>query len=393
MGTLQTIKTAFRRIAPVGNPISLGTHTSTLTLTHPIFDNKKSRLYQSGTAALAAAVLVAKKRKSYQNPEVIIPAYGCPDLVSAIIYAQCKPVLVDIEGTTPYLKLDELETKLNDQTIAVIAPWFLGIPERFEEIRAVIQQNDTLLIEDSAQWFPEAPFEQAYCGDLVILSFGKGKPLSLLGGGLLHTTQSKLYPLFPEPQPAEKTELWRLQAKYLAFNTVLHPWFYWLMELLPISMGKTIYKPLTQLQALSDSYQQHLRNNICAYLSRPIKAQQQLSTALNHLSLTAQCETYQQQRLLRFPLLLDDPVQRDKVLQQMQQQGLGASQFYPDSLPNIEDIPETVEKQGSFAGSEQFAQRLITLPTHRNTGTRHVNAMIEALTALSSGAPEDIKRG
>ncbi len=375
MDAIQTLKTAFRRIAPVGNPISLGTQT----LRHPLFDKDKSQLYQSGTAALAAAVLVAKKRKNCKKPEVIIPAYACPDLVSAVTYAQCKPVLVDIEGKTPYLNLDELKNKLSEQTVAVIAPWFLGIPERFTKIRELIKHNDILLIEDSAQWFPEAPPENAFSGDLVILSFGKGKPISLLGGGLLYTTQHELYSLFPEPKPVKETSHWMLLFKYLAFNAVIHPWFYWLLELLPVSMGKTVFKPLTQLQSLPDSHQQYLQTNISAYLNRSSKTQQQLSDSLKDISLLSQCETYQQQRLLRFPILINDPAQHDRILQKMQQPGLGASQFYPASLPNIEGIPDSVKQQGNFPGAEQFAQRLITLPTHQHTGDRQIEAMINAL--------------
>lgn len=389
MDSLQTLKTAFQRIPPVGDPISLRQGP----VTHPLLETARAQTYQSGTAALAAALLVAKQlaekrladkqqlscseQHAASVPEVILPAYACPDLISAVVYAQCRPVLVDIEHGLPYMRLPDLQSSLNANTVAVIAPWFLGVPERFAEIRALLTASNALLIEDSAQWFPESDPTEAYQGDLVVLSFGKGKPVSLLGGGLLYDRRADLRALFPIPAPAAAvpSSLPALLAKFAAYNLVIHRLFYWLIELAPfIEMGKTVYKKLESLQEIPALKLSFIQANIDAYLQRTRRAENGLKQLLSdvgfpHSALSNRAPTYQQQRMLRFPILVDVPAQRNSLLDSLQRAGLGASTFYPAPLNEIDNIPDIVKSQGPFPNAKDFASRLITLPTHRGCNT------------------------
>ncbi len=376
MDPLQTLKTALQRIPPVGNPISLQQGP----LVHPLFAMANAQTYQSGTAALAAALLVAKmaaakNRQPLANPEVIVPAYACPDLISAVMFAGCHPVLVDIEPDMPYLQLDGVSQKLSAQTVAVIAPWFLGIPERITALRERLQGHAALLIEDSAQWFPDAEPTQTYNGDLVILSFGKGKPVSLLGGGLLYDPRGTLRSEFPASQATGDTSANKLRLKFVAYNLVVSRFFYWMIELLPfIQMGKTVYKPLATLENMSTVAQGFLQPNIDAYFQRSRRAETGLKQLLGDLgmldcALCQQAPTYQQQRMLRFPLLVKTSRMRNELLSALQNAGLGASGFYPAPLNEIENIPAVVKTQGPFPNAKSFAERLITLPTHVGCNT------------------------
>ena len=114
-----------------------------------------------------------------------MPAYACPDLVSAAKYAGVKPVLVDFEHDRPWMSVDEIKGVVSEKVIAIVAVNFLGIPERMQAIRGVADEYDALVIEDSAQAFPVSPDTNFWKGDIVIVSFGRGKPVSLLGGGAL----------------------------------------------------------------------------------------------------------------------------------------------------------------------------------------------------------------
>lgn len=371
MDPLQTLKTALQRIPPVGNPISL----QQAPLVHPLFAMTQAQTYQSGTAALAAALLVAKAVAAKNNspvthPEVIVPAYACPDLISAVMFAGCHPVLVDTEPELPYLQLDGVSQKLSPQTVAVIAPWFLGIPERITALRERLQGHAALLIEDSAQWFPDAEPSQTYQGDLVILSFGKGKPVSLLGGGLLYDPRGSLRSEFPAPQTVGTASTYKIRLKYIAYNLVVSRFFYWMIELLPfIQMGKTVYKPLATLENMSTVAQGFLQPNIDAYFQRSRRAETGLKQLLGDLgmldcALCQQAPTYRQQRMLRFPMLMKNSHMRNELLSALQTAGLGASGFYPAPLNEIDNIPASVKAQGPFPNAKSFADRLITLPTH-----------------------------
>ena len=140
----------------------------------------------SGTAALAIALHCAKKLHPLGNKrQVIIPGYGCPDLVSAVVHAGLVTVLVDLEADSHQLSHQAIQRALTEKTLPIVAVNFLGLPGRLPNLRQITDSAECLLIEDNAQWFPE-PEDKLY-GDFVITSFGRGKPVNLLGGGLLLT--------------------------------------------------------------------------------------------------------------------------------------------------------------------------------------------------------------
>jgi len=365
MDTLQTLKTAFRRIAPVGNTISLKKQT----LTDPLVTSPTSTLYESGTAALAAAVIVARDTAAVQSPEVILPAYACPDLISAVIFAECRPVLVDIEKNKPYMQLEQVKAALNAQTVAIIAPWFLGIPERYNELRQIIAQSQILLIEDSAQWFlnhPDQHIKNVIQGDLAIYSFGKGKPVSLLGGGLLYCSTENQHQYAPKANLQKTANQWKQLTIWSAYNAVIHPYFYWLLELSPLTMGQTVYKPLDDLKSLPHQKQAFLQANINVYQQTEESTDLLDALACKTIELSQYCSSYQGQKRLRLAVLCESNQEKQTLLNRWQEQGLGASSFYPTSLPNIEAIPAVVKSQGPFPNAEDFANRLITLPTHQH---------------------------
>jgi len=355
----------FRRIAPVGNPIGLKTSDTLPAL----LNDPRVRLVQSGTAALAAAVSVAKMAKPVDGkPEVIIPAYCCPDVVAAIVYNNCVPVMVDFIADRPYMDIDAISNAISASTIAVIAVNFLGIPERCKQIREAIAAHDIVLIEDSAQWFPEqGNLFDNYEGDLVIVSFGKGKPISLLGGGALICRNSAL--------PLERLQLasvqqsspaWRLRLLFAIYNLVIHPLLHWMLELLPfIEMGVTRYKPLATMAVFDGGKIQFLHENIERYRRRQARHTSAAASYNDHsIDLPAVCETYRGQRLLRYPLLLSSADRARQSIEYSQQQGLGLSPLYQQTLDAIGETDRLAISRTAIINAKNFARQLVTLPTH-----------------------------
>src|SRR5690606_34335161 len=213
---------------------------------HPLpqFPGYRSLWVNSGTAALAAAMWLARQRQpSIAQPEVILPAYGCPDLVAAAVHAGVRPVLVDIGSEDPGYDLDALAAALSARTVAVVAVNFLGIAERLQQLRECIAAFPQIaLIEDDAQWFPEPLPAPPLEGDYICISFGRGKPVSLLGGGLLLVKDS--LPTDWPIQPAADAGA-ALLPKLLAYNALLRPAAYGLISRNPfLKLGQTVYKPL-----------------------------------------------------------------------------------------------------------------------------------------------------
>lgn len=382
----------FGRIPPVGNPICTRTSDEA-----PTFPGALQTLFlESGTAALAAALTIAQDRCKACSPEVIIPAYCCPDLLSAIICKGMKPVLVDFIPNRPYIDLDQLADALNENTIAVIAVNFLGIPERLGAIRRLIENHATLLIEDSAQWFPESPSAfHLHEGDLVIYSFGKGKPVSLLGGGAISARTKRALPaegLFSTKAcwntNANTLQTLKQKLVFRLYNAAISPAMYWILDLAPfLSLGETRYKPLDSIGKLGTAPSCFLECNIRKYQARETDSwdlqNNDGETVLKGDArlLHIDCETYQGQRLLRIPILFDRQETKPAFIAVANREGLGVSEMYRASIPDIPGIPALAGLSGQYPNAESFSKRLATLPNHAHVTARH-RRRITALPGL-----------
>ena len=367
----------FYQLPPAGNPINLSATEQPELFLQSFFSPYQSRYFASGTAALAAAITAAIRSKNVVEPEVLIPAYGCPDLVSAAVFAGAKPVLVDLAPDRPWMDIGRLPEKISSQTVAIIATNLLGIPERMEKLRPIAEQAGAVLIEDSAQAFPYEDEPDIWEGDLIVLSFGRGKPVSLLGGGAVLFRETLLGDLLPAGRQAQqggsrsKHALFRLKARL--YNRMVSPRLYWIPQNLPfLHLGETRYYPLPDIDAIDQARLAALPANITAYQHADIKVQQALAemfretdaAAIGQIDLPRACQLPPERRILRYPLLVDSAI-RDRLYRQLHKFGSGPSIMYPATLPGISGLEMLLSDQGPFNAAEAFAARILTLPTHR----------------------------
>jgi dTDP-4-amino-4,6-dideoxygalactose transaminase len=349
--------------------------------------------------ALAAALLAARKnaRESFgiAAPEVLLPAYGCPDLVSAVLYAGLRPILVDLAADTPWMDLHSLQSKLTPNTVAVIATHFLGIPERLAAIREALGDSNALIVEDSAQLFPGTPSDDVWQGDLVTLSFGRGKPVGLLGGGAVLCRNAALIkhlPLANKPSLAGGTKrpglLYSLKVRL--YNTLLSPKLYGVLQSVPfLNLGETVYTPLKQISPFDERRISILAANIEAYQERARTPQQWLAEMLADMGgegladLTKSKPNPSNLALLRYPVLLKDQQLRDKLLRELSQKGLGCSRMYPKPLPNIHGLENRLREQGEFPQASLFSQRLLTLPCHSGVQSADVKRIRQVILEVA----------
>tara|TARA_R110002074_G_scaffold383969_1_gene564405 strand:- start:386 stop:1546 length:1161 start_codon:yes stop_codon:yes gene_type:complete len=359
----------------------------------PVFVN-------SGTAALSLAVKLAVSSKQIRrSPEVILPAYGCPDLVAAVVAQGARPVLVDLAEGRPWMNLEAVENAVTENTVGVIAVGFLGIPERLFALRRVADKNDVTLIEDSAQVFPPSSSGNGLA-DYVVLSFGRGKPINLMGGGALlirkdHAEEialnsASVLGALPELEVSAGTA-WRVR-RWL-FNLLLTRPLYGLMEHIPfLGIGQTAFHSLGSidrqtpveglLEAGIEGFNNRKDNGAAwseALLGLIGKGWVQLApecfdeAALEGLVPPSPI-------LLRYPLLAPSRQIRDKALLELNRGGIGASAFYGQALPAIDGVSELVSVAASaFPCACDFAERLITLPAHEDVCTGDINSVAGTL--------------
>lgn len=357
----------------------------------PQFAGYHALWVDSGTSALALALLCARQgRPEIETPAVIVPAYGCPDLVSAAEYAGVRPLLCDIGPDDPGYCLDALRATLSPNVIAVVAVNFLGIAERLASIRELIARAgiSAALIEDNAQWFPERP--DALQGEFVILSLGRGKPVSLLGGGCLLVSESNAAALNEAESvlanaggPLGTSARWRakcwllnlLQQRHLYRLATRNPW---------VTVGDTWYEPLQRIAPLGDRLA-FVGAAADRYLAQDRWRETQLDRVVGEVPGVVALPSAAHERacrLLRYPLLCRDRAQRDRLLQRATEQGLGFTAMYRQPLLRIAGVAERVRVSGdSLSGAGQFAERLLTLPLHEGVSERDMQRMAALLAA------------
>ena len=350
----------------------------------------------SGTQALAMALLDARSRSSAAVPEVILPAYGCPDLVAASLYAGVFPRLVDTAPGEWGYDAARLREALSANTVALVGVNLLGTGDQATELHAIATAHGVPLIQDSAQHLPQ-DLSVPWLGDYVVLSFGRGKPLNLLGGGALLYPRERAGALASlQTRPVAGSREWppvrRLES--LAFNIATHPRVYGVARrLLGASLGRTQYKPLAALESVSPGKVIELESALALYRERP---------GYDAGIWAAACGTWLQGGVapltctsgatpgglrLRMALLARDRRMRDEIVAVLESRGLGATALYGQSMERLDDVPADVANQGPFPNSADLAERLFTLPTHSAVTPRDVRLTQESVRAVLASSP------
>ncbi|MEX2321871.1 MAG: DegT/DnrJ/EryC1/StrS family aminotransferase, partial [Saccharospirillum sp.] len=312
--------------------------------------------------------------------EVLIPAYGCPDLVAAADYAGYIPRLVDLAEDTSEYDSGAFKAAVNENTLAVLAVNFLGMAADVGVIRSMLAESPNVsIIEDNAQWFPQPDRPVTTEADYITFSFGRGKAIGLLGGGLVACREQ---PLLLDVKAPKIDRLWPVKVRL--YNALLHPALYGVVSRMPgLSLGQTRYHALTELAGMDPQPQAVLAANVERYGQFDAWREVCFDEAFTnwpHISVPGfspqGTPAANRGRLLRYPLLLADSEQRDAVLASLSKAGLGATAMYRHALPDIAGLEGRFDRT-TVPNANRFADRLLTLPLHAGV----TRAVIERITA------------
>jgi DegT/DnrJ/EryC1/StrS aminotransferase family len=360
----------FSALPPVRRAVPLKRgHSGALRSLEHFFGDRKVTLYSSGTAALAQAIANCASRSSVKAPEVILPAYGCPDLVAASVHASVYPRLVDVAPSGWSYDLGALKSSLSPNTVAVVAVNLLGVGDGSIELTTFCKEQNISLIQDSAQYLPRERIQ--WPADYVILSFGRGKPLNLLHGGALVTSLEEREPVSALPvHYSAKERLLSSRVAAVAFNTLTRPSIYGIFSAIPgTGLGEVTYKPLSNPDPLPQQAWTQVATAFELYRRAPTYRRDLWAAALqewSQLGLSALTSPGSPLPVepLRLALLAPDRAVRDTLVDNFNREGLGASRFYGADLTSVAKIPSTVKLQAPFPNAVALADRLFTLPTH-----------------------------
>jgi len=373
------------RFPPAGTKVKLHNRRSPENWLRSYYRPYAPFFFQSGTQALAAA-LCALSRLRPGRRSVLIPGYTCPSLVSAVRFAGCRAVPVDLEPERPFLDLESLARQLDGSTLAVVGVDLFGIPERYHGIAALTRANGTFLVEDAAQRKVVPSYSESV--DIVILSYGRGKPVSVLeGGALLVRSKALVRPVagvLERLGRAERGGRVRRYGRALAYNLLRHPSLYWMPAGMPfLGLGKTEYRNLARLEPMSRPALGWLPANLPGTAGERSPAQQKLIRAARGWSpsvqdVAANCGAAGEP-LSRMPLLADSTDLKRRLVTRLRR--FGASAMYPGPITAIPGAfpanAAAVSRQ--LPNATQWASRLFTLPLHEWVDARSVAAIDAAM--------------
>ena len=102
----------------------------------------------SGTAALHTALYAAGIGP---GDEVITTPFSFMATINTIILLGGRPVLVDIEPTTFNIDVSKLEAAVTSKTKAILPVHLYGQIVNYDELKAVAQKHNLIVIEDACQ--------------------------------------------------------------------------------------------------------------------------------------------------------------------------------------------------------------------------------------------------
>ena len=189
---------------------------------------KEAVCFSSQRAGMYA---VLKALGPHPGDEVIVPAYTFFSVPACVVRAGFTPVFVDVRPDTWNLDPEKVKSALSPRTRAIIVTHLNGCPADMGPLTEMAKKTGARLIEDCAQSLG-ATYHSKFVGSFGIgcFSFGEGKNLLALGGGMISTNDSSLARRLREttqrfPPPGSR-EMGLKAVKLLAYRILTHPWIF-----------------------------------------------------------------------------------------------------------------------------------------------------------------------
>jgi perosamine synthetase len=391
----------FRLVAPAGAPLSIraalpsalrdtAVDGELIKLLEERLGRQSSFFVSSGRAALA--ILLRTLQEGSDRREVVIPAYTCFSVPSAVARAGLVIRLCDVDPKTLDLDLNALARLDLSKALCIVPSGLYGLPGDLGALEQIARNSGTFLIDDAAQCLG-ATKDGRPCGtfgDAGFYSLGRGKGITTMGGGIVVTCRDDLAPRIEQavralPPPAG----WNVCAAVvsaLVYAAMLRPSRYWLLDHVPfLELGASYFEPnfpITQLSAYQRRLARRLLPLVDSYNQMRREHADQLRAGVEGVEgieaprpLEGAAPVY-----LRFPILTRDGRHRARLLRRFREAGIIASPSYPTSVGEIQGIARYLEAgQESCPGARSIATRILTLPTHPGVTPRDLEVMVRII--------------
>jgi perosamine synthetase len=335
------------------------------------FSAREVFLVSSGKAALT--VILKALAASSGRRRVIVPAYTCFSVPSAIVRAGLEVVLCDVEPETLDFNFTELEGLLDDGALCVLSTHLFGRPADVDRVKRLCEGKGIVVIEDAAQAMGGQSKGRLLgtLGDVAFFSLGRGKNLTCGTGGIILTKSLSVaekiaaeYATLPDPPRGEVLRNW-LEMVMMRF--FIHPLLYWLPAGLPfLRLGETVFYtdfPMYRMDEVRAHQLQGWERRLTLANQKRAARAGWLIDGLDLHRKDIKPITEKEAIYLRLPVMVRDRETKEMVCRQSREVGAGLSPNYPAT---IQEIPELAGRLAGrkFAGAQEVVDRLVTLPTH-----------------------------
>jgi dTDP-4-amino-4,6-dideoxygalactose transaminase len=319
----------------------------------------------SGKAAL---YLILTALKSISNRrQVVIPAYTCFSVPSAIKKAGLEIKLCDIDLSTLHFDDRQLEKTVTEETLCVVPNHLFGIPEEMDRIDQLCKKKGVFVVEDAAQAmggnYRGKPL--GTLGDVGFFSLGRGKNITCGSGGIVVTNSGPiaeaLSPIYSDLPLPGAGETFSEYVQLLLMVFFIRPALYWFPAGLPfLKLGQTLYHenfPVKRLSGVKVGLLRNWRTRLEKSNRLRVEAAADFIRRL-HLKSFGDPLAY-----LRLPVLMQSREQKERLCIESREKGLGVSPMYPSAINEVAEIGLDFKGE-AYPSAMEAAERLVTLPTH-----------------------------
>jgi len=351
------------------------------------FGVRRAWFTSSGKAALYV-ILRALRSLKPDRTQVLIPAYTCFSVPSAIVRAGLEVALCDVDASS--LDFDEalLRKSINEKTLCVVPNHLFGIPSAMGGIMELCRDRDVFVVEDAAQAMGGRCDGRPLgtIGDVGFFSLGRGKPGSCGSGGIIVTTSDVIAGAIerefsPLPFPGGASQVGEY-LKAAAMSLFIHPLLYSLPAALPfLHLGRTVFDsrfPVMRFSSMQAGLCMTWRRRLETAMSVRRRQAAMLRRTLDAARIAGDRSSAS---YLRLPFMTESRERRQMICSTAKKRGLGITGMYPSP---INEIPRIAHRFAglTFPAARLVADRLITLPLHRYVRDRDRDEMARLLEPL-----------
>ncbi len=325
---------------------------------------RAATLHPSGRAALSALL---RDAAAPGRDEVLLPAYTCWTVPASAVRAGLRVRVADVDPVTLDFDRAGLEAAPTGRLAAVVAAHLFARTCDVAGVAASFEARDrsVRVVEDAAQAWPSGNPAPSWP---VVLSFGRGKPLPLGGGGaVLHHDSCAPRSHGAPPHGGG----WRGALALLAASLIGRPVFFGTLERIPrLGIGATVYDPGFDAASPPRAWRDRLGARLIASL--PELAAERTRNAVRLLERAPilgkgwrWTSAARAEGPLRLPVLAPSRSARDAAIRELRASGVAASPMYPGTIAEIAELrPHLVNPEEPLPGARFLADRLLTLPTY-----------------------------